>query len=182
MALITAIAGPYTGVYTPGAGASGSGLGALAQGILADDGYRLVWTIHKQRIGNDGTDQFGNSLLESVYRGMDFTIVYRCREYAVNNVVVSLPYGVGAQTLSPRHGQAGRTDGGNSIDGSLVLTAASGTPAATNPATLTAPHVVIADNTNMDLTFTSKLRELPIALVLYPYSAGGGVVNWFSTT
>ena len=181
MALLTAVAGPYTATYNPGTNASGGGGGAQAQGITADDGFRLVWTIHKQRIGNDGTDQYGMSHLESVYRGMDFRIVYRCREYSVNNVNAALPYGKGATTLSPVHGQAGRVDDNSGIAGALVLTAASGTPASTNPATLTAAHAVISDNTSYDLIFTSKLRELPVSLDLIPYVSGGPVV-WFTTT
>lgn len=182
MALITAVAGPYTTTYSPGAGATGAGAGALAQGITADDGFTLRWTIHKQRIGNDGTDQYGQSLLESIYRGADWMLNYLCREYSINNTNAAWPYGrVAAVALSPQMGVIGRADDQQSISGAVVMTAVTGTPAATNPATLTAAHAIAQDGIQYALSFTSKIRETPVHLKLYPYDSSGNKI-WFATT
>ncbi len=184
LALLIPVSGPYTSVYAPGSAAVGTGTN-LAQGITTDDGYRLLWTIHKQRIGNDGTDRWGQSLLENVYRGADFSIAYRCREYAVNNVQVTLPYGAplsGNAVLRVALGIPGVCDDTSGFTGVMAMTAIAGTPAATNPATLTASHAIIADGQQYDLLFTSKLREVPILLNLLPIAVSSGISTspvWF---
>lgn len=182
MALLTAVAGAYTGSYTPGAGGAGTG-SSYAQGILTDDGYRLVWTTHAQRIGNDGTDQYGNTLLINIYRGADWSLIYRCREYAANNLNATWPWGKVSAALSPALGVIGRlaNSGSGAAGGQIVLTAVSGTPAAAAPATLTAADVAAADGVTGDLSFTSKLREVPVHLLLFPYTSGGDKV-WFTCT
>lgn len=187
MALITTVAGAYTTTYTPnsGGGASGAGGGALAQGITTDDGFQLVWAIHKQRIGNDGTDRYGQTLLEGVYRGADWRLIYRCREYSANNMNAAWPYGrvAAGGPLYPHMGVISRLD--SQIEGGIIMTAVTGTPAATNPATLSAPHVAQNDGTAVHLNFTSRERQLPVDLVLYPYSATIDAVPyelWFVTT
>jgi hypothetical protein len=197
MALIIPVAGPYTSAHTPGASASGSGTSAVSMGILSDDGFSLRWVIHKQKIGPDGTDRFGLARLENVIRGGDWNLIFRCREYASGNLNVAWPYGRVSLTLSPGGNanfapvmaQAGCTDDGSGFTGSLVLTAIAGTPAALNPATLTAAKVVNADANQGDMMFTSKAREVPVNLELLPYSQTYGTspsqatyVNWFSTT
>ena len=65
------------------------------------------------------------------------------------------------------------------------MTSIAGTPAATNPATLAAFHAQQADGQQVDFIFTSKLRETPILLNLYPIAVGGGVSTtpvWFLTS
>lgn len=186
MALITAIAGAYTGAYTPNASAAGGGGGAGSIGVLADDGYRLAWTVHQQQIGNDGTDVFGQTLLAGIYRGGDWKLILRCREYAAANMNVAWPYVkvTGGGALSPVLAGIGR-EVTSSFAGSLVLTSTTGTPAATNPATLTAASCAAAPGNNSSLEFTSKLRELPIVLDLFPYSTSISAVTyyvWFVTT
>lgn len=186
MALITAIAGAYTATYQPPAasGASGAGGAAAAQGITGDDGFRLVWSIHKQRIGNDGTDQYGLSHLEGIYRGADWSILYRCREYSVNNMNAAWPYGkVGVVALQPIMGTIARLD--SAVGGQLVMTNVTGTPAAGNPATITVPKCIQADGTNYGLEFTSKLREVPIHLQIIPdvlTISASPYDAWFVTT
>jgi hypothetical protein len=190
MALLLPVAGPHTSTYLPGTGAVGYAGGARTQGITSDDGYRLRWTIHKQRIGNDGTDRWGQSLLENIYRGADWSIDYRCREYGLANMQATWPYagtvaGAGVAALAPSIGIPGTADDTSAFAGVLAMTAVSGTPAATNPASLTSSHAVIADGQQYDLIFTSKLRETPVMLNLLPYSVSGGTSAtpvWFITT
>ncbi len=187
MALLIPVSGPYVSTYTSGASAFG-GNTARTTGITSDDGYRLLWTVHKQRIGNDGTDRWGLSLLENVYRGADFSISYRAREYALSNTQVVWPYAAAATgnaNLAPAIGIPGVCDDTSSFTGILAMSAISGTPAASNPATLTASHATIADGQQIDLLFTSKLRETPVVLNLLPISVSSGISTtpiWFSTS
>ncbi len=158
-------------------------------GITADDGYRLLWTVHKQRIGNDGTDRYGLSLLENVYRGGDWSISYRAREYGVTAIQTVWPYGaqaVGNPIFAPSMSQAGLCDDTSLFTGILGMTVIAGTPAASNgPTTLVASHAIVADGQQMDTLFTSKLRELPVLLNLLPYAVSAGLSAtpiWFSTS
>lgn len=187
MALITVVAGAYTGAYTPGTGASGAGGGAGSIGILSDEGYRLAWTVHKQLVGNDGTDQFGQTLLTGIYRGADWNIQLRAREYSAAAMNVAWPFlkVTGGGALSPVLAGIGREETSSSFAGSLVMTSTSGTPAASNPATLTAASCVAASGGNSSFEFTSRTREIPMALTLYPYSTTISAVSyyvWFVTT
>lgn len=185
MALITAVAGAYTGIYTSNALASGAGA-ATAVGILADEGYRLSWTTHMQQIGNDGTDQYGQTLLESIYRGADWDLIFRCREYGTGPMNMAWPFVrfTGGGALSPLLVGVGRTVTGYHAGG-LVLTAVTGTTAATNPATLTALSCCAAPGSISSLDLTSRLRELPQRFNLYPYSVTISATSynvWFTTT
>lgn len=178
MALITTIAGAYTATYNPSSGGSG-GAGAVAQGICTDEGFNLGWTVHKQRVNR--TDQYAQSLLDSIYQGADWDLMYVCREYAVGNINAAWPYGKVSALLplSVKMGVIARRD--SDVEGSVVLTSTTGTPAVAAPATLTAAHVAAADGKSSRLQFTSRTREVPVHLVVYPYTSSSDVV-WFVTT
>lgn len=182
MALLTAVAGAYTGTWTPAAsnGASGAGGGATSVGILADDGFELSWVVHEQTIGNDGTDQYGNTLLETIYRGADWRMRFLCREYAVANMNAAWTWGrTGSAALYPILGVIARL--GYDTSGVLIMTATASTPSATNPASLTASKCQMASGTQFGLSFTSKIRQTPVNLVLLPYTVSS-TVAWFVTT
>lgn len=51
---------------------------------------------------------------------------------------------------------------------SMVLTAVAGTPAASSPASLTAPRTIIEPGFNIGLLFNSKLRQVPVRFVNLP--------------
>ena len=187
MALLIPTSGPYVGTYAPGASAVGNGSN-LALGITSDDGYRLIWQIHKQRIGNDGTDRFGQSLLENVYRGADWSVAFRCREYGLPILQAASPYAAAAAgngVFRPAIGIAGVADDTSGFTGIFNLVAVAGTPAATNPATLTAGHAIVADGQQYDMLYTSKLREVPTVLNLLPIAVSGSISTtpiWFTTS
>jgi len=176
-ALIQVIAGRYAGAYTPPAG------GALSMGILNDDGFELAATPKGEEI--NATDAYGLSLLDFVYRGADWRLRARAKEFAADLMKIVWPWGMGTGALSPRMGVIGRR--GSDIAGSMVLTATTGTPAASSPgpASLTAGLCVASPNANMAMYFTSKARDVPAELVLLPYSDGGSPtpnVIWFSVS
>lgn len=173
-ALITTIAGRYAGAYTPPAGSP------LNFGILTDDGYELSATPKSEDINM--TDAYGGSLLDFIYRGADWRLRARAKEFAADLMKIAWPWGMGTGALSPRMGIIGRR--GSDIAGSLVLTAQAGTPAAASPGpvTLTAGLSVVAPNSVMALLLTSKVREVPVEMVLLPYSDGSSNIIWFSVT
>jgi hypothetical protein len=172
-ALITApIAGAYTGVYN-----------SLAIGILNDDGYVLSFVAKGQDI-ND-TDQYGMTLIEGIYRGIDWRIRYRTKEWNTGVQAAFQIYGAAGTNPSPALGLGIIGRKYSAIALALVLTATTGTPSAATPATLTASLALLAPNSNVDWAFTSKVREVPIEHICLPQSltTGGGTftVPWTTT-
>lgn len=193
MALIVPVSGPYTSAFTPGASASGSASPPASLGITSDDGFRLLWTIHKQQIGNDGTDVYGLSRLENIIRGADWNMIFRMREFGANTWNAAWPYGrvaAGAGVnaiMTAIMAQAGAADDTSGYTGSIALTAISGTPASVfgAPNVLTALKVIQAANQQQATDFTSKLRELPSNFELIPYTQtinGNGYTLWWGAS
>lgn len=59
-------------------------------------------------------------------------------------------------------------DGGTALAKALVLTDTDGTPAATEPATLTAYAAILDEDFDVEHVFSSRLREVPLRFRLYP--------------
>lgn len=179
MPLITVIAGRYAGTYQPAAANGASGAGGLAAnlGILSDDGFELSWSTHAQEVRD--TDAYGRTLLQTVYQGADWRLRCRCKEYASGNMNAAWPWGITGGLLTPKHGVTARL--GSDVAGAVVLTSTTGTPAAASPATLTASTAILTPATMHGLSFTSRVREVPIEWSLLPYTATGNEV-WFTVT
>lgn len=171
-ALITVIAGRYSGVYTPQGG------GGLSLGILEEDGFEVSVQPKGEEINQ--SDAYGLSLLDFIFRGADWRCRYRGKEYGTSILQVLWPWGKGAQQLSPLMGVIGRR--ASDVAGSLVLTATTGSPAANSPATLTAGLCITSPNTNLPMNLTSRARIVPIEQVWLPYVVAGSDVGWFTTT
>lgn len=77
-------------------------------------------------------------------------------------------------------GQVGRQAIQSSLAGALVLTAVTGTPSASTPATLTASQAIIAEDFDVDLVFASELREIAMRMRLLPFSSTGQ--RWWTFT
>ena len=167
-------------ISNPVAGAYTGTLNAVALGIMNDDGFVLNIQPHSDLI-ND-TDQYRRTLIETIYTGIDWRVRYRTKEWNTGMQAAFSQYG--AQGTNPAPGMSlgiiGRK--GSGIAQALILTATTGTPAATSPATLTATQALLAPETNIDMRFTAAVREVPIEHVCLPYSTttGGGtfVVPW----
>jgi hypothetical protein len=161
MALGTFIAGRYTGTYN-----------AVDVG-LTEQGYRLRFQPRKQAINR--TDAYGDTLLDNVYRGGNFSIQFVCQEYKAGSYTPAWPYGaLGVM------GVIGRLD--SDLAMAFVLTATASTPAALAPATLTASKAVLAEDSNVELLFNSELRQVPITLTVLPVDSGSGVIKWYTST
>lgn len=169
--LVVPISGPYTGTWN-----------ALPLGTLSDDGYELVCTVQGQEVNE--TDAFGMTLVEGIYRGENWRCRIRGMEWNKTGLLSLLQmFGqTGATTtLTPQLVNIG--DRWTKYCQSMVLTAILANPP-TMPQTLTALNTGLAPNSQMGpFDLTSKLREMPLEMVLIPYASGSPAVNIpFSTT
>jgi hypothetical protein len=163
MSLILPIAGAYAGTW------DGKDLG-----ILSDDGYELSMQVRAQEI-ND-TDQFGMTLIEAIYRGQDWRVRFRGKEAAKEGIVaVLMALGTaGGGGIAPALGIIGVTM--TSKAQALVLTATTGTPADValdGPQSLTADYASLSPSNNTAMLMTSKVKEVPIEMVCFPYASSG---------
>lgn len=138
------------------------------------NGYEIQLEPKEQMINR--SDQFGDMLIDTIYRGADWYCQYESMEAWLNGVRTAMyPYGALGTV-----GTIGRL--GSDLAVNLVLTATTGTPAATSPATLTANLTKLAPNSQPNMSFNSELRTVPTRLVFFPYDSGGGVIKHFTTT
>lgn len=177
MALDTFIAGRYSGTY------------ATVDVGITKEGYELTLDTEMEDIGE--TDAWGQSVIDGVWRGGNAFLQFVSTAYKAGSIAAFWPYGgqigaagvlgilvddsIAAPNKLPIASLA------SDIAKALVLTAAAGTPAAATPATLTASKALLAKNNNGRLLFNSKLREVPVRLRIYPYTANS-VTKFFSTT
>lgn len=172
-AVVLPIAGPFLGLFN-----------SLPLGVQSDDGFVLSANFQGQEI--NATDQYGLTLVESIWRGMNWRI--RLRGLEANktglNSLLQMFGMVGAdQTkLAPQLTNIG--DRWSNYCKTLLLTAILGNPP-TSPQTLTALNAGLAPGQTTEMMMTSKMKELPIEMILLPYSAASGsssVIIPFSTT
>jgi hypothetical protein len=160
--LVVPISGPYVGTMS-----------ALVIGTLNDDGYELAATIQGQEINE--TDAYGMTLVEAIYRGQNWRLRMRGLEWKAG--LLAILHGFGAQAalaaglLGPTLEHIG--DRWTKFCSSLVLTAILGNPP-TAPQSLTALSAAVAPQQQSVFNLTSKMRELPLEMVLLPYSAAIG--------
>ena len=156
-ALVIPVSGPYTGTWN-----------ALSIGTNSDDGYELQCTIQGQEINE--TDAYGMTLVEGIYRGQNWRVRYRALEWKTGGLNALQQFGLvaGGGPLNPFLANTG--DKFSKFSAALVLTAILGNPP-TTPQTLTALLASIAPQNQSAFNLTSKMRELPIELVLLPYAA-----------
>jgi len=158
MPLATFVAGRYSAT-----------LASIDLGI-AESGYELSMEPKHQLINK--SDAFGDTLLDTVLRGVDWSLQSDQLEYKAGPISA-----IGQIAALGTLGVIGRL--GSSVAGALVLTSTAGTPAAAAPATLTAAGAMLAPNANPRLLFNSELRKVPIRFVFLPYDSGGGVIKFF---
>lgn len=159
-ALVVGVSGPYTATW------NGSTLGTQN-----DDGYVLMGTYQGQEINQ--SDAYGLTLVEAIWRGLNWKIRFRGLEFNKAGILSALQAfgssGATATTFTPVLQSIG--DRYSKFAQSLVLTSILGAYPPAMPQTLTALNAIIAPQSNVELLMTSKLREAPIEMVLLPYSA-----------
>lgn len=162
VAIATFIAGAYTGTYN-----------SVALGIT-EEGYDLQWEPKSQVI--EKSDVYGEMLLDMVYAGTNYFIQTEFMEYKAGPLSVVFPWssGIGVQGVIGRLASA--------LAFPLVLTSTAATTAAATPATLTASLAILAPGSNPHAQFVSRLRTLPVRMVLLPSDSGGAVIKSLTTT
>jgi hypothetical protein len=168
-ALVVPVAGPYTGTYD-----------ALPLGTLSDDGYELSVTFAGQEINE--TDAYGLTLVEAIFRGMNWRARMRGLEWKTGLLAALQQFGTGGGSgLNPAMATGSIGSKWSLTCLPLILTSILGSPL-TPPATLTATLAGMAPGSQSLFNLTSKVRELPLEMVLLPYAASGALAIPFSTT
>jgi len=145
-------------------------------GTLNDDGYELSCTIQGQEVNE--TDSYGMTLVEGIYRGQNWRVRLRglewksgllavlqgfgCQQPLINGVLAPLLQLIGSRWTA--------------FSDTLLLTAILGNPPSV-PQTLTAASAAVAPQQQSSFLMTSKVRELPLEMVLFPYSTVVGSVT-----
>ena len=172
MALVVPISGPYTSTWD-----------ALPLGTLNDDGYRLSCTVQGQEINE--TDAYGMTLVEAIYRGQNWRMRLVGLEFdktGLLNLLQMFGLSGAARSLTPVLRNVG--DRWSSYCFPMVLTAILADPP-TFVQSLTATSAGLAPQQQTEFMMTSKMREMPLELVLFPYAHTVGSVTSnipFSTT
>lgn len=154
------IAGPFTAT-----------LGGLSLGIT-ENGFEVENIAYGDPVRGDN---LGDSIQDSVYRGLDIYLNFILQEWnAAAAAVAYWPYAVWGQS-----GQVGRMD--QDIATALVLTVVAGTRAVANPNTLTFTKSILAKNFPVKKIFASRHRNVPLRHQVLPASqAQSGNHTWFS--
>ena len=160
--IIAAIGGPYSMTYN-----------ALTSGHT-EEGFRVEEDLMTEEVRGDA---HGDTLVDEFYRGTNVSIRFTAIEYSAEGI---------ATMMAPHSATPGtRGSGGiisrlmEALSKQVVLTVLAGTPAATNPASLTATKAIRTGKTGF--TLTSKMRKTELTLRLYPIAASG-VLQHYTTT
>jgi hypothetical protein len=155
---------------------------------LTKDGIEMQFMPRGQAINE--SDAYGGSLIDGVDRGHDTSILFTLLSFkkAVTSGLLwqrTTTPSILTNTALP----VGRL--WSSLAGELVAVGVANTPAAAFDAASTIPNVALAARTmtaslaylspasQVAFQMTSKLRELPVQLVLLPYADGSGNVVHF---
>ena len=148
------IAGQYT--MTVGSGSPVSA-GQLQEGV------KISHTFFKQLITGDNMAQ---SPQNGVFQGGEVGVEYRLMEYnAAAAATLFWPYGSAYLTMD---GVIGALD--DSFADQLILSALSGTPAASTPASITMPYCILSEGYPVEILFAPEHRTIPIKQRVYPSS------------
>lgn len=163
--LVVPVSGPYTATW------NGNSLGTQN-----DDGFVLRGTWQGQEI--NATDAYGMTLVEAIWRGLNWRLGFRGMEWNKPGLLALLQAfgstGAPTTTFTPTLANIGNR--WTTFAQSLVLTAILGNPP-TFVQTLTAVNAAVAPQMNMEAMLTSKVREAPVEMVLLPYSTTVGSLS-----
>ncbi len=165
-ALVLPISGPYVGTWN----------GSLL-GTQNDDGFVLSGAYTGQEV--NATDAYGMTLVEAIWRGLNWRIRFRGMEFNRPGILASMQAfgstGAPATTFTPDIANIGNRY--SLFAQALVLTAIIGSNPPTMPQTLTALGAIVAPQSNVEYLMTSKVREAPFEMVLLPYSSTVGSLS-----
>lgn len=165
--IVVPISGPYTATYH-----------TFPLGTQNDDGYVLNGTYQGQEVNL--SDAFGMTLVEAIYRGLNWRLRFRGLEFnragLLHAMQVFGSVGNSTTTFSPNLGFIG--DRYSKYSKTLILTSILAGVMQAPPSfvtTLTAESAVVAPQSNVEHLYTSKVREAPMEMVLLPYRVSPGI-------
>lgn len=166
-ALVVPVSGPYTATWN-----------GHSMGTQNDDGYVLAGTFQGQEV--NASDAYGMTLVEAIWRGVNWRLRFRGLEFNKAGILASLQAfgstGAESTTFTPTLANIG--DRYSKFAKPLVLTAIIGSAyPPTMPQTLTATNAIVAPQSNVEYLMTSKVREAPLEMVLLPYLATVGSLS-----
>ena len=163
--LVVPISGPDIGLW--GGSNALPPVGGNALGTQNDDGFVLSCSFQGQEV--NASDAYGLTLVEAIYRGENWRLRFTGLEWNRTGLLNLMQmFGqVLAGTFAPLLKNIG--DRWTSYCTSLQLTSILSSPAPSYPNTLTAFTAGLAPNSQTSGMWTSKLREMPLDMVLFPY-------------
>lgn len=181
MALGNFVGGRYSSTYQKPAGSpQGSDASPVALGLV-EKGYTLSFSHAKDLITD--TDGYGKMVVDALTQGIGNVFLGGVwKEWLAQQLVVASPYqaaawpATGAGYFGP--GLVGLLD--TTVAGGVVLTATTGTAAATSPASATFTYAITAEGFEQQLMFGPEHRKLPFRFRIYPYVQT--VVKFFTVT
>lgn len=164
--LVVPVSGPYTATW-------GGATNYL--GTQNDDGFVLTGSFQGQEV--NASDAYGMTLVEAIWRGLNWRLRMRGLEWNKPGILASLQAfgssGSSNTTFTPTLANIG--DRFTKFAKTLILTSILGINPPTTPNTLTALSAIVAPQSNVEYLMTSKVREAPFEMVLLPYvSVVGG--------
>ncbi len=128
----------------------------------------------------DETDLYGMTTIDMIMRGADVHLSATLREWKTGSK--ALLWAIGGGVLGKIFSAAVPCGSfASDLASALVMTGTAGTTAQATLATLTGSKAFPAANFNPKILFDSRLREIPMRLILFPYASGSDLVA-FSTT
>ena len=146
-------------------------------GLTTSEGWRLRYRPAKKKI-ND-TNLYGDTLIDGIYRGMEgVQLMTTFKEWKTGMLGLLWPYGAAA--FDGTLGTVGVLD--SALASTIVLTAASGTPAATaGPATLTAHLAILSPDNDIEVLMAPDERNVPVLFDLLLANVSS-VLRFFTKT
>lgn len=168
--LVVPVSGPYLGTWD-----------GQVLGTQNDDGFVLQGTYQGQEINQ--TDAYGMTLVEAIWRGLNWKLRFRGMEWNKAGILQAIQAfgatGVVTTTFTPTLANIG--DRFTKFTKTLLLQSILGAYPPTTPQTLTSLSAVVSPQSNVEYLMTSKVREAPFEMVLFPYTVSQNVVS-FTTT
>lgn len=155
MPLASVIAGRYSATYTKPAGSP------LDLGITNSPGGYHIATTPDWRVIKD-TDAYGANAIDAIWRGWsDVGVSFVSKEWKSGTVTAANPAAAFLSTGATAFdaGIPGRR--ASDIGGAMIMTATSGTPAASSPATATFALVIVREGFKQEWMYDSIERDMP---------------------
>lgn len=138
-----------------------------------ESGFTITQDVRQENI--ERSDRYGDSMLDYVWRGGNVSCTYTALQARVASTVSAFwPFSSNRWQLSGSANPIGRL--ASDMAGPFIMTSTAFTPAAAQPASITAGVAIIAPNFSFEDLYDSRLRKIQIRLQYLPYSLAGAVV------